>query len=192
MVVMSIAQAWPPAGRPFTVADLDRMPDDGRRYELLDGVLLVSPRPANAHQWVAATLREILQHACPAGLVALPEPAMQVSGDTELDPDIVVVRDSALAAAKITEPPLLVVEVQSPSTALIDRNSKKAAYERSGVPSYWLVVPDPGEPSLTAFELVGGHYELAAAVNGGETFAAERPFQVEVRPSALVARLRRA
>jgi hypothetical protein len=53
---MSIAQAWPPAGRPFTVADLARMPDDGRRYELLDGVLIVSPGPVNAHQWVAATL----------------------------------------------------------------------------------------------------------------------------------------
>jgi hypothetical protein len=43
MSVVTIAEAWPAAGRPFTVADLDRIPDDGRRYELLDGALIASP-----------------------------------------------------------------------------------------------------------------------------------------------------
>ena len=43
MSVVSIAEAWPSPGKPFTVAELDRMPDDGHRYELLDGVLVVSP-----------------------------------------------------------------------------------------------------------------------------------------------------
>ena len=43
MSVVTIAEAWPAAGRPFTVAELDRMPDDGRRYELLNGALVVSP-----------------------------------------------------------------------------------------------------------------------------------------------------
>jgi hypothetical protein len=46
MAVMSIAEAWPAAGRPFTAADLDRMPVDGHRYELLDGALIVSPSRA--------------------------------------------------------------------------------------------------------------------------------------------------
>ena len=50
MSVVTIAEAWPAAGRPFTVAELDRMADDGRRYELLDGVLVVSPRPTTVHQ----------------------------------------------------------------------------------------------------------------------------------------------
>jgi Uma2 family endonuclease len=58
---------------------------------------------------------------------------MQVAADTEFDPDIVVVRDELLGAAKVTEPPLLVAEVQSPSTTLIDLNVKKAAYERFGI-----------------------------------------------------------
>jgi len=49
MSVVSIAEAWPAPGKPFTVAELDRMPDDGHRYELLDGMLVVSPRPNNAH-----------------------------------------------------------------------------------------------------------------------------------------------
>jgi Uma2 family endonuclease len=103
-----------------------------------------------------------------------------------------VVRNEVLRAAKVTEPPLLVVEVQSPSTALIDLNVKKAAYERFGIDAYWIVVPDPAEPSLTAFELTDGRYELAAQVTGDDVFSARRPFAVEVRPSDLVARLRRA
>jgi len=192
MAVMSVTGTWPPAGRAFTVADLDQMPDDGRRYELLDGVLLVSPRPVAAHQWVAGTLRELLQRACPDELIALLEPAMQLTVDTEFDPDIVVVQDHVLGAAKVTEPPLLVVEVQSPSTALIDLNVKKAAYERFGIAAYWIVVPDPDEPELTVFELTDSRYELAAKVTGDDVFSAQRPFPVQVRPSDLVARLRRA
>ena len=72
MAVMSIAEAWPAAGRPFTVADLDRMPDDGHRYELLDGALVVSPRPANPHQEVAMELAVRLRSAYPRDLRACP------------------------------------------------------------------------------------------------------------------------
>jgi Uma2 family endonuclease len=117
---------------------------------------------------------------------------MQLAADTEFDPDIVVVRDDVLGAPKVTEPPLLVVEIQSPSTALIGLNVKKAAYERSGIGVDWIVVPDADEPRLTAFELTDGRYELAAEVTGDEVFYAQRPFPIDVRPSALVARLRRA
>ncbi len=59
MSVVSIAEAWPSPGKPFTVAELDRMPDDGHRYELLDGALAVSPRPTPAHQVVAFTLASL-------------------------------------------------------------------------------------------------------------------------------------
>ena len=114
---------------------------------------------------------------------------MLVSEDTEFDPHIVVVHDRVLATAKVTEPPLLVVKVQSPSTALIDRNAKRAAYERFGVPFYWLVVPDPVDPSMTVLELTGSHYDHVATVTGGDIYETDRPFPVRVQPSALVARL---
>jgi Uma2 family endonuclease len=189
MSVVSIAEAWPAPGKPFTVAELDRMPDDGHRYELLDGALAVSPRPGNAHQEVAAELLGLLRAACPAGLRALPEPAVQISRQTEFAPDLVVIRHEQINAAKCTEPPLLVVEVRSPSTALIDLNAKKAAYERFGVGSYWVVVPDRDKPELLVFELHGGRYEEAAQVRGDEPFAAVRPFRIEVIPARLVAGL---
>lgn len=80
MVVMSAIEAWPAAGQPFTVDELDLMPDDGRRYELLDGVLIVSPRPSVTHQEVAMELAVQLGAACPPELRVVAEPA--VSGIT--------------------------------------------------------------------------------------------------------------
>jgi Uma2 family endonuclease len=189
MAVMSIAEAWPAAGRPFTVADLDRMPDDGRRYELLDGTLVVSPRPTNPHQEVAMELAVQLRRACPRHLRVIPEPAVQVSAMTEFAPDIVVIQRGQVHAAKCTVPPLLVVEIRSPSTALIDLGRKKAAYEQFGGPAFWVVDPRVKKPSLTVFELADGCYRQAAQVNDDEPYRAQQPFPVEVVPSALVAGL---
>jgi Uma2 family endonuclease len=189
MSAVSIAEAWPARGRPFTVSDLDRLPDDGRRYELLDGVLIVSPRPTTVHQLVLMRLITLLGNACQDELCVLPEPALQLSADTEFDPDVVVVPWRDVGGAKITTPPLLVVEIRSPSTALIDLNRKKAAYQRFGVPSYWIVDPDPQQPSITAFELLDGTYSTVASVGGHEVLCAERPFAVQVVPALLLAGL---
>ena len=111
---MTIDEAWPGFGRPFTVADLDRMPSDGHRYELVDGTLVVSPRPTTVHQLVAMRLATALDRACPEGLCILAEPAVQLDRVTELDPDLVVVHLEDVGGAKFTAPPLLVVEVRSP------------------------------------------------------------------------------
>jgi Uma2 family endonuclease len=62
------------AARPFTVADLEGMPDDGRRYELIDGELLVSPAPGWPHQEAAYTLYMLLRQACPPGLRVIGAP----------------------------------------------------------------------------------------------------------------------
>ena len=187
MVAMSIAEAWPPAGQLFTVDELDRMPDDGRRYELLDGVLIVSPRPRLLHQEVAVELTVQLREACPPHLRVIPEPAVMLTRITEFDPDIVVIRRELLREAKVTEPPLLIVEVRSPTTALIDLNRKKSAYEQFGVPSYWIVDPNPDRPELTVFELgPGGRYEEGGRARGTTPFRALRPFAVDIVPARLV------
>jgi Uma2 family endonuclease len=140
MSVVTIAEAWPEIGRPFTVDDLDRMPDDGRRYELVDGVLVVSPAPANPHQFVVGELLFVLRLLCPPDLRTVPGPGVMMSGNTELIPDLVVTRhEDLVAGSKPTTPPLLVAEVRSPSTAVFDLNTKKAVYERFGIESYWIV-----------------------------------------------------
>jgi Uma2 family endonuclease len=189
MSAVSIAEAWPARGQPFTVADLDKLPDDGRRYELLDGVLIVSPRPTTVHQLVLMRLITLLGNACQDELCVLPEPALQLSDDTEFDPDVVVVPWRDVGGTKITVPPLLVVEIRSPSTAPIDLNRKKAAYQRFGVLSYWIVDPGPREPSITAFELRDGRYAELSRATGNEMLEAERPFLVEVVPALLLAGL---
>jgi Uma2 family endonuclease len=186
-VMMSSGRS--PASGPLTVADLERTPDDGRRYELVDGVLIVSPAPAIRHQVVLLDLAILLRSACPEGLELVPGPGLRMSDITELVPDLVVVRRADLAGVRLTEPPLLAVEVRSPSTALFDMNTKKAVYERFGIASYWVVVPDRDKPSLIAFELEHGSYHQVAHASGDQPFRSERPFSVTVVPSNLVARL---
>ena len=161
MAVVSIAE-WPAAGHPFTVDELDRMPDDGRKYELIDGVLIVSPAPIIAHQSVVMQLSFLLKQTCPERHYVLPGPGMMVNVQTELIPDIVVVLKHDLAGRKLTGPPVLAVEVQSPSTRLFDLNQKKNVYEKFGVRSYWIVVPEPARPQLVAFKLRGSRYVEAA------------------------------
>jgi hypothetical protein len=75
----------------------------------------------------------------------------------------------------------------SPHSVLRDLNLKKAAYERFGIPSYWVVDPDLDRPSLRAFELDGGSYAEVAYVTGADAFRARKPFGVEIVPDRLVA-----
>ncbi len=189
MSAVTLAGGLPPATGPMTVADLDRTPDDGRRYELIDGMLTVNPAPAPGHQVVLQALAVALESACPDHLAVVPGPGLRMSEVTELIPDLVVVRREELGGRALTAPPLLVAEVRSPSTALFDLNTKKAVYERFDVPAYWIVIPDPGAPALVALELHGGHYVQVRQVTGDEPFRAARPFPVTVTPSALVRRL---
>jgi Uma2 family endonuclease len=186
MVAMSIAEAWPPPGQLFTVDELDLMPDDGRRYELLDGALIVSPRSRITHQEVATELTVQLRAACPAELRVIPEPAVMLSRFTEFDPDIVVIRQEHVRDTKLAEPPLLIVEVRSPSTALVDLGRKKAAYQEFGVPSYWIIDPDPDSPRLTVFELGPAGYALTGSFTADQPFRCKRPFEVEIVPAGLV------
>jgi putative restriction endonuclease len=102
MSAVTFTETGDAAGVPFTVADLERTPDDGRRYELLDGTLVVNPRPAIAHQRVGFRLAYALEAACPDGLIVVPEPAVQISRRTELAPDIVVARADQSHGMKFT------------------------------------------------------------------------------------------
>jgi Uma2 family endonuclease len=192
METVTITEAWPGYGEGFTIDDLDRMPDDGHRYELLDGTLIVSPAPAMPHQRVVAVLIVLLEQACPEDLVVFPNINVRLDTATALEPDVVVACPADPGGARLVGPPLLAVEVLSPDSALRDLNLKKAAYERYGVPCYWVIDPDLDRPTLRAFELSGGVYREIAHVTGDEAFAARRPFAVQVTPSYLTAKLRRA
>ncbi|MGQ0778487.1 MAG: Uma2 family endonuclease [Pseudonocardiales bacterium] len=178
-------------GHPFTVHDLEAMPDDGRRYELIDGMLLATPAPGWSHQEMSLALCVELRAACPPELRVLAAPfAVRTALTTEVQPDVLVARYADLTEANLPVAPLLVAEVLSRSTQLGDRNTKKAHYERLGVPSYWLL--DPVQPGgLEVYELdEQGQYQLTAKVSGEEVYVASRPFPVRICPARLLDGLR--
>lgn len=173
-----------PFGRPLTRADLEKMPDDGHRYELLDGVLLVSPGPRTAHQEMVAELYVLLRAAKPAHLKALFAPFdVVLAEDTVLEPDLLVAPKSQFTDRDLPGPPLLAVEVLSPSTRRFDLLLKRDRFQAAGVASYWLC--DPDEPSVTILELRNGEYVEVARAVGDEALEVTLPFPVRIVPSAL-------
>lgn len=176
-----------PLGVPLTVEDVWDIPDDGHRYELIEGVLIVTPAPGAGHQTCAAWIWSILAHAAGPDHLALLAPFDWVAGpQTLLQPDVLVARRADVAATgdkRLERPPLLVVEVASPSTRMMDRGTKRLAFEAAGVPVYWLV--DPDVPSLTVLRLQDRAYAEEARVQGDEAYEGTEPFPVTVVPSRL-------
>jgi Uma2 family endonuclease len=195
MSVMAMATEPAPepasqGGRPFTRADLEGMPDDGRRYEIIDGVLIVSAAPGRLHQRAVGRLYRALDDACPDGLEVLIAPfAIALSEDSEIQPDLLVGHDDEFTDRNLVGRPLLAVEVLSPSSRLLDTHVKRARFERAGTPSYWVVDPvaRPEEARLVVWELGGDrrYREVGKAV-GEEAFTASAPFPVTVIPADLV------
>ncbi|MGE5827897.1 MAG: Uma2 family endonuclease [Micromonosporaceae bacterium] len=190
MSVMAMAAQPVAHGRPFTRADLENLPEDGRRYEIIDGVLIVSAAPGRLHQRAVGRLYRMLDDACPPGLEVLVAPfAVGLADDTELQPDLLVGRDEDFTPKDLPGPPVLAVEVLSPSSRLIDTHVKRARFERAGTPAFWIVDPvaRPDEARLVAWQRDGaGQYREVAAVRGDEAFEATVPFPVTVVPADLV------
>ncbi len=174
-----------PWGVPLTEDDLAKMPDDGHRYELVDGVLLVTPAPNAAHQTCVVSLTVLLRRSRTSDLAVFVAPFdVRLSRFTVVEPDVLVARRSDLTEARLEGPPVLAVEVLSPSTRAVDLAMKRLTYEAAGVPAYWLV--DPVAPSLTVLHLEEGQYVEHAMVTGDEAYEAEFPFPVTVVPGALL------
>ena len=169
----------------WTVDDLDHLPDDGFRYELVDGVLLVSPSPLAPHQVVLSALLLLLGNAAPSHLRVLPAPLdIRFSRTRLLQPDIVVLHQDQLTGPRVEGIPLLAIEVLSPSTRATDLTLKRHVFEQAGVPSYWLV--DPEVPALSVLELTDGAYRDVAHVQGEEPYDATVPFPVTIVPADLM------
>jgi Uma2 family endonuclease len=169
---------------PFTRADLHAMPDDGRRHELVDGTLVVTPSPSARHQEVSLALTVTLWEACPPELRLFYAPFDVALGEeTVLQPDLLVAPRADFTDRDLPVAPLLAIEILSPSTRRIDLTLKLARYEAAGTASYWVV--DPDELTLTAWELVDGAYVEVAHVTGEEEWAASAPFPVTISPARL-------
>jgi Uma2 family endonuclease len=149
--------------RPLTYDDLQDMPDDGQRYEILGGELIVTPAPTAAHQRVLRSLDRLIDdHVRRTGvgeLFGAPFDVLLSRFDT-VEPDLVFVSAARPPVANdqnsIDFPPDLVVEVISPSSRRYDRVRKMALYSQSGVREYWIA--DPERRTLEIYALEGEAY----------------------------------
>ncbi|HEX5303006.1 MAG TPA: Uma2 family endonuclease [Streptosporangiaceae bacterium] len=184
---MTIPEAWYVQDRTLTVDDMEYMPDDEFRYELDDGVLIVSPAPSMLHQRAVTRLTVFLNAVCPAGFEVLAGVGVNIGKFQHRVPDVAVVRAESTSGSVFQQtPPALAVEVASPRTRLYDRNRKKDIYAGFGIPAYWIVEPDMDRPELVVFELRAGVHEQVAHVTGTEEYRAEIPLPVTIVPSRLV------
>jgi Uma2 family endonuclease len=160
----------------LTYRDYEALPADGRRYEIHDGELSVTPAPSFQHQIILTNLLRVLFQQVPTvapGMV-LPAPLDVILADapvetTIVQPDILYVAPDRMAMTSrrgIEGGPTLAVEILSPSTRTIDRVTKRALYARYAVPHLWLV--DPDARTLEAFSLEAGRYVLAVSATGSD------------------------
>lgn len=164
---------------PLTYADYAALPDDGRRHELVEGELSMTPAPGSAHQWVVIQLaRLLLDHVERHGLGTVWISPIDVILDdsTVLQPDIVYLakdRERQMRKRGVDGAPTLVVEVASPARSVRDLNRKGELYFANGIPHFWIVEPD--RRTLEGRVLGDGRY-VAEAVFHGDAVARLRPF----------------
>ena len=158
----------------FTVTDYMSMPD-GKRYQLLDGELIVAPSPITRHQTILFRLARAMHDAVNAnqsGGVWVAPLDVVLSNHDVVQPDIFFIsseRANILTEANVQGAPDLVAEILSPATAQHDREYKRTLYSRHGVREYWLV--DPEEDVVEVWAESEAGLVLAAAYQRGDTLA---------------------
>jgi Uma2 family endonuclease len=138
-----------------TLADLEAMPsNDGNRYELVGGHIVVSPWPSH-YGGVSFHLGPILAHAVPPGHASYRLCRLDLPGEQRVIPDLMVAPHTSVGDRGVNAPVLLIVEVES-GLSDEDKARKRAAYAAADVPAYWLI--DPDKPLATCLRLEGGEY----------------------------------
>lgn len=161
------------------------LPDDGNRYEVVQGVLIMSPAPGTPHQEIREEVYAFFREHIflkRRGLV-FPGPLdVELAPDTVVQPDVFVVLKEHLDRVqekRVIGNPDLAVEVVSPSSATYDRMVKYRAYEQAGVPEYWLV--NSRKQTIEVFVLEEGRYRSPGAFHG------EQAVQSRIVPGASAA-----
>lgn len=159
---MAVMQGLKPR---VSYTDLLQQPDDGRRYELYDGEVVVIPSPLPIHQFVAKNILQSLDaYAKTRGGLVLDSPLDIVFSEFDVVmPDVVYFSAARRSKISLRAPirigPDLAVEVLSPSTARIDRGRKREMFIRYRVPEYWIV--DPATETVEVYTLADDEYRLA-------------------------------
>jgi Uma2 family endonuclease len=164
----------------LTVDDLEAMPDDGRRYELIDGAIVMTPAPEVTHQRISYRLQRLLADAAGPGWEVFAAPTdLDLPGGNRVEPDLIVV-EAGRTGPRLSLPVVLVLEIVSGGSRTHDRVTKRAAYAEAGLPAYWLF--DTLRATVTCLRLAGDAYEPYAE---GPVVEVDWPVAVRVDLEAL-------
>jgi len=162
-----------PAQGQWTYEDYLRLPDDGKRYEIIDGVLYVSNAPNSDHQFtvteLGAELRNFVKKNNLGRVLVAPFEVHLDETSRPVQPDILFVKTERWPPERVAffaGAPDLIVEVISPSSVRTDRVIKFTAYERVGVPEYWLA--NPHTRTVEVYTVSQGEYALLGEFAGDE------------------------
>jgi Uma2 family endonuclease len=162
VVAPAVGVAGPVQGQ-WTYADYAALPEDGKRYEIIEGVLYMPPSPNFSHQeastWFAHYLIIYVKQAGLGRVVHAPFD-VELSPGNVVQPDILVIlkaNEERIKSGKLVGAPDLVVEIASPGTAGYDRRQKQDAYASAGVPEYWIA--DPAAKTIEVLVLEQGAYQ---------------------------------
>jgi Uma2 family endonuclease len=161
----------------FKADDIWDTPEDGNRYEVIDGELYVTPPPLEPHQKGSTNLvGHIWQyvHQRRLGTVYSAPFGVVLNDENGVQPDIVYVsreREGIVVERGLEGAPDLVVEILSRTTRTRDRGVKMKRYAASGIPHYWIV--DPGNRVLEAYRLTEQGYSLTGTYGPGAVFCPE-------------------
>jgi Uma2 family endonuclease len=154
------------------------LPDDGQRYEIIDGVLYMAPAsPLGWHQRAVNRFAYYLTTYVEFAGFGLVYPApfdVELAFHTVVQPDVLVMLNESLeriVPTRVIGAPDLVVEVLSPGTAKYDRSKKYRAYARAGVREYWIA--DPRACSIEVLTLEGGEYRSVGVFSGEQTLRSQ-------------------
>ncbi|BCJ44878.1 hypothetical protein GCM10010168_16910 [Actinoplanes ianthinogenes] len=166
-----------PDGR-WTEPDLHLFPQDGHRYEIVDGSLHVTPPPLDpAHDAVVDAVVLALRAAAPPDWWVCARLGVEI-GASSLVPDVTVLRPRSSGAIWVDPADVaLVVEVESPETRRYDRLLKPAVYAAAGIPGYWRI--EPGA-ALAVHALDGAAYREIQRVEGAEPVKLDAPYPIRV------------
>jgi len=178
----------PRAGDPWTIADLHWLPDDGNRYEIVDGSLLVSRTPAMPHYRATSLLQRLLIAQAPNDFIVGQNMGTAIDRSptrtTYLVPDLTIHHENVMDRRKLAFDPaevLAVVEVLSPSSVGHDQITKRRFYGHVGIRHYWVV--DPPNRTLTVLRHNGAGYDEVAVVKPGTTWRTDDPFPLALDPA---------
>jgi Uma2 family endonuclease len=171
-----VAYSVPPDIERKSLADLEAMPDDDKRYELIDGQIYMTPSASVRHQELSGDIYRQLWAKTPVGHKVFYAPLdLDLVADQRVVPDLLVVPETSLNEKRAVWPALLVVELTSPSTRGRDHVLKREVYAASEVAYYWLIDLQAGRalvhqlrPGTSSYEVIeehdGPHIELSLPI----------------------------